>query len=622
MKKMMASAAVGAAFASGLVAAGVNDWPSHDHDAGGQRFSPLKQITTANVASLRPAWTFDTGVTGLQVTPLVINGVMYVTAGRDVIALEPETARVIWRHTASAAVSRRGVSYWPGDGTAPPRIFTGAGDHLIALDAESGTPAAGFGSDGSIDLKATVRGDVDGGFSLASPPAVYKNIVITGGNNGEQSPSSGLYGDIRGWDARTGKLLWSFHTIPRAGEPGVETWEGDSWKNRSGTNVWAFFTIDTERGLVFAPIGAPTSDYYGGDRKGSNLYANSIVALNAATGALKWYRQLVHHDIWDYDVPAAPTLVDVKRDGRTIPAVAVVTKMALVFIFDRVTGEPIFGIEERPVPQSTVPGESTWPTQPFPVKPPPLARNTFDPAKDFYTLTPDHASYCKALWDTNSMYTSGAYTPPGVDGTMVTFPSTIGGGNWNGFSYDPTLGLAFTNVMNLGQVAKMVQGVGRGGGPSTWVRRSPWGGAVGRFWDPDTKVPCSAPPFGELVALDVSRGEVVWKVPLGFMESLKAKGFDKTGTLNLGGSIATGGGLIFIGATIDCRFRAFDSRNGKQLWETELPACAHTTPMTFLGNDGRQYVAVAAGGGSYLGAAGGSKIVAFALPRSGGGRRP
>jgi glucose dehydrogenase len=315
-------------------------------------------------------------------------------------------------------------------------------------------------------------------------------------------------------------------------------------------------------------------------------------------------------------VPAAPTLVDVKRNGRTIPAVAVMTKMALVFVFDRVTGEPIFGIEERPVPQSTVPGEQTWPTQPFPVKPAPLARNTFDPAKDFYALTPEHETFCKELWSANGMYTNGPFTPPGVEGTMLTFPSTVGGGNWNGFSYDPTLGLAFTSVMNIGQVAKMVQGTGRGGGPPTWVRRSPWGGAVGRFWNPDTRIPCSAPPFGELVAVDVSRGEVAWKVPLGFVQSLKAKGFANTGTLNIGGSIATASGVIFIGATIDCRFRAFESRTGKQLWETELPACAHTVPMTFLGKDQRQYVVVAAGGGSYLGAPPGSKILAFALPRS------
>jgi len=497
-------------------------------------------------------------------------------------------------------------------------LFTGSGDRLLAVDAERGKPAAGFGDGdtGSVDLKASILGDVDGRFSLASPPAIYKDIVITGGNNGEQSPSFGLYGDIRGWDARTGKLLWSFHTVPRAGEPGVETWEGDSWKSRSGTNVWSFFTIDTDRGIVYAPIGAPTSDYYGGDRKGANLYGNSVVALDAATGKLKWHQQLVHHDIWDYDVPAAPTLIDVKRNGKTTPAVAVMTKMALVFIFDRVTGEPIFGVEERPVPQSSVPGEQTWPTQPFPVKPEPLARNTFDPAKDFYALTPEHAAYCQQLWDDNAMYTKGPYTPPGADGTMLTFPSTLGGGNWSGFSYDPTLGLAFTSVMNIGQVAKMVQGTARGGGPMTWVRRSPWGGAAGRFWNPETKIPCSAPPFGELVALDVNRGEVAWKVPIGFVESLKAKGFDKTGTLNIGGSIATAGGVIFIGATIDCRFRAFESRTGKQLWETGLPACAHTTPITFLGKDGRQYVVVAAGGGSFLGAAPGSKIVAFALPRS------
>src|SRR6476661_10758847 len=381
------------------------NWPYHDHDAGGTRFSPLKQITPANAGKLQLAWTFDTGVSGLQVTPLVIDGIMYVTAGKDVIALEPETAKVIWRYTAPATVSRRGVAYWPGDRETPPRLFTGAGDRLLAVDAERGKPSIGFGDDGLVDLKASVRGDVDGGFSLASPPTIYKNIVITGGNNGEQSPSSGLYGDIRGWDAKSGKLLWSFHTVPRVGEPGVETWEGDSWKNRSGTNVWAFFTIDVDRGIVYAPIGAPTSDYYGADRKGANLYGNSVVALDAATGKLKWHQQLVHHDIWDYDVPAAPALVDVKRNGKTTPAVAVMTKMALVFIFDRVTGEPIFGMEERPVPQSGVPGEKTWPTQPFPLKPAPLARNTFDPTKDFYNLTPDHEAYCKGLWKDNAMYT-------------------------------------------------------------------------------------------------------------------------------------------------------------------------------------------------------------------------
>ncbi len=249
----------------------------------------------------------------------------------------------------------------------------------------------GFGERGYVDLKQSVRGDVDGAFMLDSPPVIYRDVVITGGSNGEGSPSTGLYGDIRGWDARSGTLLWSFHTVPRAGEPGVETWEGESWKNRSGTNAWSYMTVDTERGLVFAPTGSPTSDFYGADRKGKNLYGNCLVALDAATGKLKWFRQLVHHDIWDWDLPAAPILIDVNRTGRRFPAVAQMTKMSTLFIFDRETGEPLFGLEERPVPQSDVPGEATWPTQPFPLSPPPLSRTAFDPAKDFYTLTPEHA---------------------------------------------------------------------------------------------------------------------------------------------------------------------------------------------------------------------------------------
>lgn len=592
-----------------------DDWPSHDRDPGGQRFSPLTQVTPANVASLQVAWTFDTGANGVGSTPLVVGGLMYLTAGNTVVALTPDTGAVAWRYTAPAVVSRRGVAYWPGDATTPPRVILGAGERMIALDARTGTLAVGFGEDGSVDLKTGIRGDVDGRIGLFSPPAVFKNILITGGNNGEQAPSFGLYGDIRGWDARTGRLLWSFHTVPRAGEPGVETWEGDSWKNRSGANMWSFFTIDTERGLVFAPIGSPTSDYYGGDRKGANLYGNAVVALEAATGKLVWHHQLVHHDIWDFDLPAAPTLVDVTRSGRTIPAVAVLTKMATIFFFDRVTGEPIYGIEERPVPQSTVPGEATWPTQPFPLKPPPLGRIDFDPAKEFYDPSPAHLAYCKDLWDTNAMYTKGPFTPPSVEGTIVTFPSTIGGGNWNGFSYDPGLGLLFTNIMNLGQVARMEPRADRQTGKPTYARVSPWGGPVGRFWNPETKVPCSPPPFGELVAIDVNRGEIAWRSTLGFIQSLKAQGLADTGTVNLGGSIATAGGVIFVGATNDRRFRAFESKTGRLLWEVELEASAHGVPMTFSGADGRQYIVVAAGGGSYLASPSGSKVVAYALPK-------
>jgi len=613
IKQALTSVAVAGALLAPVAAQQV-DWASHDRTLAGDRFSPATQITPANVGSLQVAWTFDTAVTGLQVTPVVVNGVMYITSGKDVTALEPETGRVMWKFTAPATVSRRGVAYWTGTATMAPRLFMGAGETMLALDAKTGQPAAGFGHAGYVDLKQGILGDVDGRISLVSQPIVYKNIVITGGNNGEQFPSFGLYGDIRGWDAVSGKLLWSFHTVPRAGEPGVETWEGESWKNRSGVNMWAFFTVDAERGIVYAPLTSPTADYYGGDRKGDNLYGNSVVALDATTGKLKWHRQLVHHDLWDFDLPAAPTLIDVKRGGRTIPAVAVMTKMTFVFIFDRVTGEPIFGIEERPVPKSTVPGEASSPTQPYPVKPAPLGRITFDPEKDFYSLTPDHAAFCKELWKKNDFYTEGTFTPPSVDRFMVTFPSTIGGGNWNGFSYDPVQGLLFTNYMNLGQVARMQPAKDPQTGGQTYRRNSPWGGPVGRFWDPETQVPCSAPPFGELVAIAVNTGDVAWRVPLGIVESLKAKGFAETGTLNIGGSIATAGGLVFVGATIDHRFRAFDSHNGKLLWEVELEASAHSIPMTFVGKDGRQYVVVAAGGGSYVNSPPGTKITAFALP--------
>jgi quinoprotein glucose dehydrogenase len=600
-----------------LLAAGP-DWPTRDGDAGGTRFSTLTQITPRNVATLTRAWEFDTGSGNLQLTPLVVNGTMYVAAGNTVWALEPETARVVWKFDAPDAVSRRGVAYWPGDAATPARIITGVGERLVALDAKSGQPVASFGADGYVDLKPGIVSGVDGRIALVSPPTIYRDVIITGGNNGEQSPSLGLYGDIRAWDVRTGRPLWSFHTVPRPGEPGNETWEGDSWYARSGTNTWAFFTVDVQRGIVYAPIGSPTADYYGADRKGQNLYGNAVVALDATTGRLRWYRQLVHHDLWDFDLPAAPTLVDVKRNGRTIPAVAVVTKTNMLFILDRETGEPVFGIEERPVPKSNVPGEASWPTQPFTVKPPPIGRISFDPQKDFYTLTPEHAAYCRDLWDKNQMYTEGPFTPAGVDRFMVTFPSTLGGGNWNGVAFDPGLGLAITNVMNLGQVGKMQTGRDRSGN-TTYVRTTPWGGPVGRFWNPESKIPCSAPPFGELVAVNVNTGDIAWHVPIGFVEELKAKGFGQTGALNMGGPIVTASGLVFVGASNDRRFRAFETKTGAQLWETELDASAHSVPMTFMGKDNRQYVVVAAGGGSFLGSPAGTKIVAFALP---GGRAP
>ena len=389
------------------------------------RYSSLRQIQPGNVERLKPAWTFRTGKPGSEAVPIVVDGVMYVTAPDGVYALVPETGELLWKHDA-APMALRGLAYWPGTGGLHSRVFAGNGHFLLALDVTTGKPAPGFGNEGRVDLKQGVLGDLkDGRYALESPPAVFGDVVITGCSNGEGSPTAGAYGDIRGWDAKTGKLLWTFHTVPRPGEAGSETWPADSWKNRSGTNVWGFFTIDVKRGIVYAPLGSPTSDFYGADRVGDNLYGNSLVALDARTGEKKWHRQLVHHDLWDYDLAAPPALFDIRRDGRVIPAVAQITKMGLLFVFDRVTGEPVYGMEERPVPQTAVPGEVTAKTQPFPVKPPPLAKNTFR-LEEMYDRSPEHARFCKELFESNQMKIGAPYTPLPLEGNALFFPEHAG----------------------------------------------------------------------------------------------------------------------------------------------------------------------------------------------------
>ena len=583
------------------------DWPSYGNDPGAMRFSSLRQIDAGNVGRLNLAWTFRTGKPGSEAIPIVVDGVMYVTAPDGVYALVPETGELLWKYDA-APVALRGLAYWPGAGSLHPRVFAGNKHFLLALDVTTGKPAPGFGNEGRVDLKQGVLGDLkDGRYALDSPPAVFGDVVITGCANGEGSPSEGLYGDIRGWDAKTGKLLWTFHTVPRPGEPGSETWPQGAWKNRSGTNTWGFFTIDEKRGIVYAPLGAPTSDFYGADRVGDGLYGNSLVALDARTGQKKWHQQLVHHDIWDYDLAAPPALFDIHRGGRVIPAVAQITKMGLLFVFDRVTGEPVYGMEERPVPQTSIPGEVTAKTQPFPVKPPPLAKNTFQ-MNEMYDRSPEHARFCKELFETNQMKIGGPYTPLPLEGNALFFPSTLGGGNWGGESVDPSLGLLFVNVMNVAQWGHMEK---RG---AEYVRKSAYG-TYARFWDREKYIPCQNPPFGELVAVDLATGDIAWRAVLGTIDALEAIGVHNTGTVNLGGSIATAGGVVFIGATNDSRFRAFASRTGKLLWDVKLEASGHSSPITYLGRDGRQYVALMAeGGGVFLGGGLSNTLVAFALP--------
>jgi quinoprotein glucose dehydrogenase len=573
---------------------GQKDWVYYGQDQGATRYSTLAQITTANVTSLKRVWTFHTGDKSgfFESTPIVVDSVMYFAAGNGLYALDAVTGTQIWKVDATRT-TRRGVSYWPGDANTPPRVIASAGTKLMALDAKTGKLVVDFGDGGVVELED----------SMSSPAAIYRDLAIVQGSKPW----------IRAWNIRTGTLAWTFNLIAQPGDPGHDTWEGESWKNPGDTNVWGFLSLDVQRGLVFLPNSMPGSnDYYGGTRHGDNLYGTSVVALDAATGKLRWYRQLVHHDIWDYDLGAAPTLVDVVKDGKTIPAVAQITKMGLLFVLDRTNGEPVWGIEERPVPQSTAPGEKTAPTQPFPVKPPPLARNSMTKA-DLATITPEHEAYCRGLWEKYGLQDSVPYTPWNDKQDIVLFPGAVGGGNWNGVAVDQPLGLMITNVMNAGQWGHLEPATagrgrrgdapGRGNAPAggraedegvpaspTWRKVTPEGR---RFWDPRTMYSCQTPPWGELIAVSTKTGDIAWRVPLGSFDALEAKGLE-TGTPSLGGPITTAGNLIFIGATVDSKFRAFDARTGKELWSEKLDAPAHAIPSTYMGRDGKQYVAIAA----------------------------
>jgi glucose dehydrogenase len=593
-----------------------NNWTYFAQDQGATRYSTLQQITTANVSSLHRAWTFHTGDKSgfFESTPIVVDSALYFASGSAFFALDAVTGEQIWKVPA-ARTTRRGVSYWPGDAKTAPRIIASAGTDLMALDAKTGAAIATFGDDGTVDLEDAMN----------SPAAIYKDLAITQGNKPW----------IRAWDVRTGKLVWTFNLIAQPGDPGHDTWEGDSWKTAGGTNVWGLLSVDAERGLVFLPNSMPgENDYFGGTRHGDNLYGTSVIAIDANSGKLRWYRQLVHHDIWDYDLGAAPTLVDVVKNGRTIPAIAQITKMGLLFVLDRTTGEPVWGIEERPVPQTTAPTEKTAATQPFPLKPPPLARNSMR-KEDLATVTPELEAYCRGLWEKYKLADSVPYQPWNDKQDIVLFPGAVGGGNWNGVTFHKALGLMITNVMNAGQWGHLEVSSGgrgrRGGGPEgaapggraggrgaddegapaaqTWRKVTPEGR---RFWDPKTMYSCQAPPWGELIAVSAKTGEIAWRVPLGAFDALEAKGI-KTGTPSLGGAITTAGNLVFIGATVDSKFRAFDARNGKELWSDTLEAPAHAIPSTYLGKDGKQYVVVAAGGGGFLQSPTADAVVAYTL---------
>ncbi len=607
------------------------EWQSYGQDPGGMRFSPLKQIDRTNVQQLQRAWTYQlpanpgNGIVAFESTPLMIGDVLYfATPTGQAIAIDAETGKQLWifdpfREVGvdrlPVPVPNRGVAYWEGkspvtcDGrksNVDSQIFYITPDaRLFALNPATGKPCNGFGVGGAIDLREGVASKWPKlKYDVTSPPVIYKDLIITG-SEVQEFPSKGPSGAVRAFDVQAGKLVWRFDTVPKPGAVGHDTWEGDGWKDRSGANAWGPISVDVKRGMIFLPLGSPSYDFYGADRKGKNLFANSLVALNATTGKLVWYYQIVHHDLWDYDLAAQPLLMTVRSGNHEVPAVAEVTKTGFVFTFNRLTGKPLFPIEERPVPQSQLPGEASWPTQPFPLKPPPLAK-TFVTRDDITTVTPESRKYC--LQNFGSILPGRIFNPWALT-LQLEIPGTLGGTNWSGASFDPYSNYLFVNVSNIGAVGKMKPQPA--GSSEAYLWGSKWG-TYARFWD-NHHYPCQQPPWGTLNAVNMNTGEIAWTAPLGVVDALEAKGIPKTGIYSLGGSIVTAGGLVFIGATTDHRFRAFDAQTGKEIWVTKLESDGHATPLTYLGKKtNKQFVVIAVGPGGNLGDAGSSGPTALA----------
>jgi quinoprotein glucose dehydrogenase len=579
------------------------DWPMYRRDLAGTGYSPLTQITTANAARLSQAWTYGLqaatpppaggrgGAAGVnsQVTPIVVGGVMYLPAADRIVALEADSGKERWRHAvAGGAPSRRGVAYWPGDGGGRPRIVFTAGRRLIALDATTGAPVTGFGKDGEVDL----------GVPYNSVPLVHDNVVVVGANTPPGTP--GGIGNARAYDVRSGAKLWEFSSVPQPGHIGHDTWEGDSWKGRLGVNAWPFyFTVDAARSLLYIPLASPIPGSWGGDRGGANLFGNSVVAVDLRTGAYKWHFQTIHHDLWDADPPAPPSLFDIVRNGRTVPALGVTTKSGYLYILNRETGEPIFGVEERAVAPSDVPGEKAFPTQPIPVKPPPLARVTYR-AEDLVTAadtTPEHAAACADLVQKiGGVRNAGPFTPWGLrtagtaSASTLVFPGGLGGANWGGTAVDAKTGYVFVVTQDVGALGSMEPA--KEGSPVPYEKttpgRSTFDARIG-----DQNWPCQKPPWGRLTAVNASTGDFAWQIPLGITDQLPA-GRQNTGRPALAGPIVTAGGVLFVAATDDNRIRALEARSGKELWVTRLERRGNADPITYQGRDGRQYVAIVA----------------------------
>jgi quinoprotein glucose dehydrogenase len=612
------------------IAAG--DWPLINRDLAANRYSPLTQINASNVADLKQTWSFQLNGNSTAV-PIAVGGIMYVPSRDRVVALDGDTGAEVWSYSLPKAadtgsappagngppgaprgptVSARGVSYWPGDGTLPARVLFMSGANLMAVDAATGRPAAGFGTDGVVDV----------GVGYGGTPTIYRDIAIIGAASGEvpQGPA----GNPRAFDARTGAKLWEFQTVPRPGEPFNDTW-GDGWEHRGGTNMWAFAApVDAERGIAYLPIAGPAANYYGGDRPGANVFGNSIVAVDAATGKYLWHFQTVHHDIWDTDMPSAGGLFELNRDGQRYPAIAQVGKSSFMYVLNRTDGKPLIDVEEKPVPKGDVPTEWYSPTQPIPVKPPPLARTTFAPDKDLVTAddtSPAHVAACRAMMEKAGGYRNeGPFTPFNYKApdappkSTIQFPGGTGGVNWGGVAIDPTSGTVYVNSHDTSlvgwvqdkdpNVTYSFEAVGSkqpydrasvGGVGPFFTFSAPLSGqydANGRPVGPS--LPCHRPPWARLIAVNANTGDILWESTLGLVEQLP-EGRQLLGGSGSAGPSVTAGGLVFVGATNDHRFRAFDAKSGKELWSAVLGNNANANPMSYAGKSGKQRVAIVAG---------------------------